>query len=300
MNKQELLIALDAREHRELYNSFDAMPEDLLDTEVVIKWMQSTFFQRLRGASTVLVAVPKHLVNDEVRRVAVSLGADALECIHPEDTDIYLELVLKATADSSFGYKFIHESFKTTEILELIIDNCHRHLDLLSWPYQEWVRPLMTQDMIDRVAATNYRFAVGIGLQNISWSAMKELLINRSDSYEDVVSHGGAHLLVRMIQEGGWPAQINGQRSYRPRGLFELANLITQYKDESGLGDQYLLYCAYLKTFPINSVIKVMNAPERRDILMSLYPHDDLLAHAKTTNNSRALRGMLVEDALGL
>jgi hypothetical protein len=33
---------------------------------------------------------------------------------------------------------------------------------------------------------------------------------------------------------------------------------------------------------------------------MSLYPHDDLLAHAKTTNNSRALRGMLVEDALGL
>lgn len=295
MNKQELLGALDSDVKDVLYVEFDSIPEALRDTEVAIKWIQTSSPQAFSRTANVLEQIPKHLVNDEVRRAAVNHDISALRYIHPDETDIYLELVLKVTGSSIFGYKYVHESFQTQATVEAIIENCHFHLTMS--PLQEWVRPFLTQEMIDQVGATSYRFAISIGFEKMSWSSLKALLINSSDYYEDLVLRGKSHLLVKMVQDGGWPAMIGGEKCYKPRGLFELAGLITQYNGE---GAQYRLYCALLQTFPINFAIKVMKTPAQQKILLSLYPHDDLLAYAKTLTNSRALRGMLIEDALGL
>jgi hypothetical protein len=108
------------------------------------------------------------------------------------------------------------------------------------------------------------------------------------------VKSGGGDLLVRMIQDGGWPAKLGGQNLYRPKGIFELASLISKTQDHEV---KFHLYCACLKTFPISKVLKVMYTERQRKILLSLYPQDVLVEHAKT---NRPLRGLLLEDALGL
>jgi hypothetical protein len=300
MKKQQLLQALDCRYVDDLYGNFDAIPEALCDTEIVIKWMQTSFHHRFRGADFVLGAIPKPLVNDEIRRAAVDLGVHALGLIHPDDTDIYLELVLKATKASNFAYKLIHERFKTRETLEAIVDHDTEHMALTE-QWQAWIGPLLTQDMIDRVGESNYLFAKSVGLHNLSWPSLKKLLVNSTKYYENLVVLEGDGLLVKMIQDGGWPDKISGLKSHKPKGLFELAELITKYKaegDRSPWGsDEYRLYCAYLKTFPTNLVVKVMNTPTRREILLGIYPSDQLLPYVKS---NRALRVPLLEDSLGL
>jgi hypothetical protein len=293
MNKQQLLQALDCRFVDDLYASFDAIPENLRDTEVIIKWVQTNVNHRILGSEFALREIPKRLVNDEIRREALKLGAHALEHIHPDDTHIYLELVLQATKAHWFAYKLIHERFKTRETLQAIIDHDSRRMDL-SRDGQAWIRPLLTKDMIDRVGAISYPFARSVGLQNVAWPSLRKMLAENSYYYYELVDREGDGLLVKMIQDGGWPDEVDGLRSSKPKGLFQLVGLISQCDKDS---NHYRLYCAHLKTFPVNHVIKVMSSPDRRKILRSIYPPEVLLAHAKS---NRALKGELLEDALGL
>jgi hypothetical protein len=293
VNKQQFLQALECRFLDDQYYSFDAIPEALRDTEVIIKWMQTSVHHSRFGSNFALKKIPKRLVNDEIRKEAIVLGAHALEYIHPDDTKIYLELVLQATKAHWFAYKLIHERFKTRETLQAIVDHDPRNM-ALSHDGQAWIAPLLTQDMIDRVGAISYPFARSVGLQNVAWPSLKKMLAKNSYYYYELVDREGDGLLVKMIQEGGWPDEVDGLRSSKPKGLFQLVGLISQCDKDS---NHYRLYCAHLKTFPVNHVIKVMSSPDRREILRSIYPPEVLLAHAK---NNRALKAELLEDALGL
>lgn len=293
MNKETLLRSLESKENVALFSSIKVIPESLLDSEVALKWLETSVSFRGYGSDSALEEIPKHLINDEIRRRAVKLGVRALFVIDPDDTDIYMELVLMATAISNFGYIMIDERFHTRATVEAIINHDPRHMSL-EWEGQAWVKPFLTQDDIDRISAISYHFMMSVGADKVAWSSVKAVLINNPTYYPDLVQRGGGGLLVRMIQDGGWPAKLGGQNLYRPKGIFELASLISKTPEGQV---KYHLYCAYLKTFPTSQVIKVMYTEPQRRLLLSLYPQDVLVEHAKT---SRPLRGLLLEDALGL
>lgn len=293
MNKQELLKALGDPTNAARFSSFESIPEELRDFEVAHKWLVTSVLVRNMGADSALERIPKHLVNDQIRRTAVITSVRALMFIDPQDTDIYMELVLQATAASNFGYIMIHESFQTLETLEAIIDHNPQHMSM-NWNGHQWMKPLLTQAMIDRVAAISYPFAMSVGIRNVAWSSVKEMLVNNPDSYQDLTQRGGGDLIVKMIQEGGWPAKLDGYYNYKPKRLTVLAGLLMNAEEGSA---KHYLYRAHLQTFPIDKVLKVMNTPEKRNLLLEIYPPEALLVHAK---DDRHLRGTLLEDALGL
>lgn len=293
MNKQELLKDLENKEYSAMFTDFQVIPEQLRDSEVAYKWLESSVSLRSQASEWAFQQIPKHLVNDDIRRLAIEFGVRALKFIHPSDTDIYLELVLRVTAAHGHGFMMVHESFRTTETVNAILDHDPRHMTLLGLG-QQWVKPLLTQQMIDRVGASNYTFAMNVGIQNVAWDSAKAMLLKNAVYYADLVARGHGDLLDRMVKEGGWPERLHNRRPYKPKGIFELASIITQSKE--GSADRHL-YCAYMKTFPTDHVLKVMYTTEQRKILLSVYPSEVLLAHAK---KNKPLRGMLLEDALGL
>jgi hypothetical protein len=293
MNKEILLRSLESKENVALFSSIKVIPESLLDSEVALKWLETSVSLRRQGSDWAIQEIPRHLVNDDIRRSAVKLGVRALMFINPDDTDIYMELVLMATAISNFGYIMIDDRLKTRETVEAIINHDPQHMSL-EWNGQAWIKPLLTQADIDRVSAISYNFMMSVGVDNVAWSSVKKVLIDNPDRYPDLMQRGGGDLLVKVVQEGGWPAKIDGQNVYRPKGIFELASLISKTQEHEV---KFPLYCACLKTFPINKVLKVMYTEQQRKILLSLYPQDVLVEHAKT---NRPLRGLLLEDALGL
>jgi hypothetical protein len=293
MNKETLLKSLESQENLGQFMSFKSIPENLWDFDVALKWLETSVAFRWNGSDLALEAIPKHLINDDIRRAAVRLGVRALLHIHPDDTDIYLELVLQATAASSFGYIMIHESFQTAETLAAIIDHNPRYISM-EWNGHQWMKPFLTQAMIDRVGAISYPFAMSVGIRNVAWSSVKEMLVNNPERYPDLTRCGGADLIVKMIQEGGWPAKIDGEFNFKPKGLVLLAGLLMKTEEDSA---KRYLYRAYLQTFPIDKVFKVMSAPDRRKLLMEIYPPEALVGLAKDDRN---FRGALLEDALGL
>jgi hypothetical protein len=293
MNKQELLIALSEEKNASRFSYFESIPDSLLDSEVALKWLETSVKMRGYGSDSAIQKIPQHLISDDIRRSAVKLGVRALMFINPDDTEIYMELVLMATAISSFGYIMIHESFQTLETLEAIIDHDPKHMSM-NWKGHQWMKPFLTQAMIDRVATTNYPFAMSVGIRNVAWSSVKEMLVKNPDFYEDLTESGGGDLIVKMIQEGGWPAKIDGETNFKPKGLTLLAGMLMDAEEDSA---KRYLYRAYLQTFPIDKVFKVMSAPDRRKLLMEIYPPEALIGLAKDDRN---FRGALLEDALGL
>jgi hypothetical protein len=293
MTKDQLLKDLDNKDYASLFTDFQVIPEDLRDSEVAFQWLQSSVTLRNQSSDWALKQIPKHLVNDQIRRLALEFGIRALQVIHPSDTEIYLELVLKATAAHGHAFMMVHESFRTTETVNAILDHDPKHMTLLGLG-QQWVKPLLTQEMIDRVGARNYTFAMNIGIQNVAWASAKAMLLKNAVYYPDLVIRGHGDLLDKMIKEGGWPETIKNRRPYKPKGIFELASIISQ--SQKGSAERHL-YCALLKTFPTDRILKAMYTREQRKILLDIYPSEVLLAQAKSNKH---LKGMLLEEALGL
>jgi hypothetical protein len=293
MNKEQLLKDLGNQDYSAVFTDFQVIPESLRDSDVAFMWLYSSINLRSQSSEWSLQQIPKHLVNDKIRRLAVESGVRALKFIDPKDTDIYLDLVLIATATHGHGFMVVHESFRTTETVNAILDHDPKHMTLLGLG-QQWIKPLLTQEMIDRVGASNYTFAMNVGIQKVAWASAKAMLLNNAVYYADLITRGHRNLLDKMVQEGGWPERIQNRKPYKPKGIFELASIITQSKE--GSSDRHL-YCALLKTFPTDRVLKVMYTKEQRKILLDVYPPEVLLAHAK---KNKPLRGMLLEDALGL
>jgi hypothetical protein len=293
MIKQELLKTLETEEGATLYSSFDDIPKNLRDPEVAFKWLESSVNVLGKMPDWSTMQIPKHLFDDDVRRLAVKVSVRALMLINPDETDIYLELVLLATGASSYGYNLIDQRFRTRETLSAIIDHNPLYMSL-NLNGQQWIKPLLTQADIDRVSANNYEFMMSVGVDGVAWHCLKNALITHPQSYPDLVGRGHGDLLLKMIQEGGWPAPAEEVEYAKPDDLRGLAFCLEMSERES---PSYWLYCAHLQTFPIDQVVEVMNTLKLRKILMDVYPADVLRANSKA---NRPLRGLLVEDALGL
>lgn len=292
MTKAEFLKWLQISPEPYLYSGFSSIPKDIRDPEVIERWLEHTVKKCSGGSDHAFSEIPANLVTDSIRYKAIELGVRALHYIKPEDTQAYLDLVVYAAGISNFGILMIHESFKTTETLQAIVDRAPQNLDL-QWNSQQWICELLTQEMIDKVAPQNFKFAFSLPDETASWEVQRQHIITDHKTLKDLQQRGRQDLLIRLLDEGGWP-EWTGFTPQRADTIGFAAARLMIADPES---DELILYRAKLMSYPIKEVIGVMNTPARRKVLMELYSPEVIRQNMK---HDRALRGAVLEQDLGL
>lgn len=274
------------------FRDFGAIPQEFVNTENAMLWM-STLLKKLRvNPSDSLKQIPPELKTHELLIKAVDLSVSALGAIKPSDTDDYLGLVLRAANNFNMAFFYIDESYRTTEVLDALIDN--QVMFDLEEPYFDWVKAMLTPQQMDKIAANDFWFAMSVGFERLSWDVVKGLLKTHTAEYQYVASQGLLPYLTRMVAENEWP---ESRKKFQYQPLKSLADGVTRMMRVGQKTPQYHLFKAYVLSFPVEEVIAAMRAPARQKVLLEMYPTEVLLKHSR---DDKALRGKLLELEMGL
>jgi hypothetical protein len=106
----------------------------------------------------------------------------------------------------------------------------------------------------------------------------------------EVFKSSRQRLMIEGIRAGGWPVSLLEDR---PEDLEQ--GIKRAMKPDSTLKQSW--HKAYIKSHDIQDVVKAMKTPAREEMLLSLYPREELQPHMR---KNQRVKGRWLSDELGL
>lgn len=247
-------------------------------------------------AAKYFLQIPTHLrtyaVNDVlVRRYPINLvlvdhqveGYSSLiiTALRGSPSPAILDLVHPECRSQEMIKRLIAER-KSSQLMKILID-C------------EWVMENMTPELIEFACTQSFEFALNADRLILTDSALAALATHQINGYNKIRDEGRFDLLVKPISQGYWPKSnlVTGDLS-KPQGLANGFRFLLSAQSE----DEEALYMAYMMTFPIEKVVKVLSGPRGGRFLLEMYTAEQLKPYLKEM--SMLVRGKILESELGM
>jgi hypothetical protein len=242
----------------------------------------------------VLSVIEKPYWSDALLAEVIARSPFLISSLAPSDCDDYEKLLLLALEqDDSFSIE-IHESCRSYDFLKKVASI---NPSLIFSKSFVWANERMTEDLCRRLINISPRYLIDCRQDMLSEYAINQVLVNNTHIYFELELNNRLHMLSNMIKSGIAPVENNRLKYKAPKKISCCAKLLMN----SVCVHQAAYYKAWLKTYPISDVVKVMAISKARmDVLFALYDAEELRPFLmEQQNNSRFKTGFL-ESSLGL
>ena len=273
---------------------FDELPKEHLDKNLIRAW--------LSGTDGMLSQVPKHLVDDDIRRHAITaqhedldIDDSPLKCIAMADSQCYEELALLAIDQTEWNMEFVDPAlFSESFFLQALEINPQALMYFFSELVDRKVELEWTEALIDSAVSKSLSYLLHIERSRVKNESLEYLI--REGDYSPVLISGAGLLGVMsgMMREGYWPAMVE-----KPSSLEDGLRLML---DSQGSNDLVVYYKAFVRHHPIEDVIPLMKSPKLQGLMLEVYSAEELMPHLRTglLKGHAKVRGKLLEQGLGL
>lgn len=273
---------------------FDELPQEHLDKNLIRAW--------LSGTDGVLSQVPKHLVDDDIRRHAITVTNEdmdvddyPLKYISMEDTQCYEELALLAIDQTEWNMEFVdHALYSEAFFLKALEINPQALMHFFSDWTEKKIEIEWTEAMIASAVSKSLDYLEHFDKSQVKKESL-ECLIRENDYRPTLIAGAGLiDVMSGMMREGYWPAMVE-----KPTSLEDGLRLLL---DSQGSDDLMVYYKAFVRHHPTKDVIQLMKSPKLQGLMLEVYSAEELMPHLRAglLKGHAKVRGKLLEQGLGL
>jgi hypothetical protein len=278
--------------------SFSEMPAEHIDNEVIQLWLQCPWAS--------LHYVPKHFLDDDLRRFAVSLPVSGkttdifpLAHIKKADTENYAEIAMLAIKTSGYNMVNVDPSLHSeafflkaleanSKALVQFVDGIKRQRGKIEW----------TQAMIDSAVSKDVAYLMTLDSSKIKMECVETMIQTSGATLSQLANIGLLPVMSEMVKKGlWWSTSVT-----KPASLTECLDTLSTILYVPILNEQTILFKAYACSFPAAQVLPLLSQPGREGLMLELYSHEELVAHMSDglLNEHKQLKGRLLETEMGL
>lgn len=237
--------------------------------------------------------IPEALRTPELNIRLVKTSPLSIARITPTSESEYCRLVCEAGNADPKSLNLIAPQYQTERTLMMVLSRAQHTIHKLL-KHCPWVERELTPALIDLSAETGISVLMAVDESKISDKALDFLITNNLHNFYKVRQEGKLHLLTKGIAQGYWPrGRLSGLIS-KPTCLPAGVRMLLGASSE----DTETLYLAYVKTFPIGKVVRLLKGPQGRQYLIDAYTTEELSPHLKQMDN--ALKSVVLGRAMGL
>jgi hypothetical protein len=271
---------------------FADIPFEFQTHEIANEWFLQKQHKNTEPLADCFRQIPQHLRSIELVRWAADDGINAIEGLdaqHPEYQELAQICVLK-------NYQHIvsvHPDVRQA----LLPVFCAIHITKIHQVDKEfeWFRSALTPECL-RICTQNIDFFLDTPEEQITTDISQYTMTQNFCVWlaYGLRKRGKIHLLAERIAAGDWPKDNYVKNIEKPISLLNGRYKLTA--SESGK-EHETLYMAYLMSYPMDEVVPLMKGRRLQKLLFEMYSTEALAPYLK---KSRELRGILLEDSLGL
>jgi hypothetical protein len=257
---------------------FSDIPAHLVDEDTASSWLEA--FPPWSGhyIDELYDQVPQKWRNDKFLRVAAKVGCRVLKGLDPEKTPIYRELIEICSVDNSGAFRDIAPSFRNKEGIEFLLSEYIFRLDSL-FKDAPWVLAALSDNVILELVS-----------QSMDMSSCDDVVTLRHVARLDVAA--------KRFATGAWLDLYPMKTVARPESLMDCISQLNgmDMTDEDSFDEESVLM-GFAMSHPIDQLVPLMTTRRLQKLLFEMYSTEALAPYLK---KSRALRGILLEESLGL
>jgi hypothetical protein len=271
---------------------FAEIPKEFQTQEVIQEWMLLKQHAAKESLADCYQEIPPELRSNELIEWAAGNGINVIEGLDPSHPG-YIDLAHIcfrrnyqhiASVDSAVRRKILHK-FCAENIAD--IHSIAKEFD--------WFRGELNTTCF-KTCSMNIEFFLDTPQEMMSADVCEYALIGNYCVITALTlrARGKVNLLADQISAGGWPDNKYVQDTIQPTSLTDGVNRLTA----SAPGKEHeTLYMAYIMSHPMDQVVPLMTNRRLQKLLFEMYSTEALAPYLK---KSRALRGILLEESLGL
>jgi hypothetical protein len=264
---------------------FSELPEEFLDADMAFQW--------LKGAGDPVAVhyakIPQQWRSDEILEFAAGEGVNVLKDISPEQTKRYSVL---ANLCSIHDYRIlldVHPQFRNDKAL--IKNVCSRYRSTLAQLVNEidWFGPAIPDDLFVERCQNDLKFALDVQPHLLRQDIIEYVNLLQPSKVLILRSLGRMDLIAEKIETDGWLDNYP-----EPLSLEEAIGYLLETRP---CFSPEALYMGYVMLYPFEDVVKAMKGNRLAKLLLEMYSAEALKPYM---NRDKALKGALLEDAMGL
>jgi hypothetical protein len=275
----------------EVEYSFKNLPKEHLDKDLIKEWLSGPFGE--------LSQVPKHLLDDDIRRHAITFYHEncqdiPLKSILVSDTPNYEELALLALGQSSTFMAYVDPSVYSEAFFLKALEVSGASMMHFE-PGRGNAKIEWTEAMIDAAVSQSCSYLSYFHKSQIKKESFKRMLLDGVVSAIHIANAGFADFIVDAMRDGYWPKDEK-----KPSSLDEAFYFLQDAKKSSRTREIY--YTAFVRHLPMEEVLPLMKSPELQDLMLEIYSTEELMPHLRTgfLKSAHRVRGHLLGEGLGL
>jgi hypothetical protein len=275
----------------EVEYSFKNLPKEHLDRDLIKEWLSGPYGE--------LSQVPKHLLDDDIRRHAITFAHEQchdipLKSILVSDTPNYEELALLSLRESSTFMAYVDPSVYSEAFFLKALQASGASMMHFE-PGRGNAKIEWTQAMIDAAISQSCSYLTYFHKSQIKKESFKRMLIDGVASAIDIADAGFADFIGDAMRDGYWPKDEK-----KPSSLDEALCFLQDAKKSSRTREIY--YTAFVRHHPIEDVIPLMKSAKMQSLMLEIYTSEELMPHLRSglLRGAGTVKARLVEDGLGL
>lgn len=275
-----------------LIHSFAQIPNHLQSGDVAEEWFEAMMISGTKTITECYLEVPAKCRSAEFMKAVAVTGVNILGDLDPAQSDVYRDLAMTCVEANYDNLASLDPEFRDDAIEHLSWNRTQdMHLIAREFP---WVRDHLQEQDFKR-CCLNIEFA--LDCDEIPLEIRTGIFIQcGAIAFKAIRGRGRLELLAEQVSACFWPQEFNrdDMAGPKPTSLEDGIHLLKQSKPD---GVRETLYMAYLLAQPMDQVLPLMTEPRLQKLLFEMYSTEALQPYLK---KSRALRGSLLEDSIGL
>lgn len=277
---------------------FSDIAPEYRSSRVIQLWMETP------GSS--IGDIPKDLLNDDMRRFAVSQSLQGkttdqfpMAFIKKEDTEHYEEIALLAIKNSGYNMVFVDQSLHVEAFFLKALEANSKALVQFVDGYKGQVGKIdWTEALIDSAVSKDVTYLMVMDSSLIKMECVEKMIQGYTTPLSQLANIGLLPVMSTMIGNGLWWSSSVA----KPSSLADCLDTLATSLYVPALQDQSILLKAYAGSFPAETVIPLLNQPGREGLIFELYSHEELMAQLKggLLNEHKHIKGQLLEEVMGL
>jgi hypothetical protein len=265
---------------------FSAVHPDMIDKVVLLS------AETLIGFNE----IPKKFHTKQAEAIAAKSLAQTYNLIEGESYyDVAKQLIARGN-----GLGWMHQEYIDTPLILIALDqrddlfrNC------LSWLINK-ARFMIDEQVLDFIAGNGFNSIEklvdsGFSIHEFSEFTLHDVLIDDPLNSSALFKNGRSEIVSKAIKNGFWPVPGAEKFPKRPKTLKDCIDTRMTTASESTVQIGWLN--SYIANHPLASVAKLMNTEARRNVLLEIFPSDQLIGLFK---DDKKFNGKLLESTLGL
>lgn len=265
---------------------FAAVHPDMIDKVVLLSASTQIGFNE----------IPRKFHTKQTEALAAKSVAQTFSLVESES---YYDVVKQLVARGN-GLGWMHQEYIDTPLILIALDqrddlfrNC------VSWLINK-ARDKIDDVVLDFIASKGFDsieklVSNGFSIHALSENTLYDVLIDDPLNSSVLFKNGRSDIVCKAIKNGCWPMPGTEKFPKRPKTLKDCIDVRMTTAGERTVHIGWLN--AYIANHPVACVAHLMNTESRRDVLLEIYPPDQLVGLFK---DDKKFNGKLLESTLGL